>query len=39
MWSVMTDSVDTLLANEDPATDKEAAIEIVQDNYDDLMGN
>ena len=39
MWSVMTDSIDTLLANEDPASDKEAAIAIVQDNYDDLMGN
>lgn len=39
MWSVMTDSVDTFLADGDPAESKEEAVGIVEDNYSDLMGN
>ncbi|WP_130837509.1 ABC transporter substrate-binding protein [Lachnoclostridium sp. Marseille-P6806] len=39
MWSVMTDSVDTFLADGDPASAKEEAVGIVADNYNDLMGN
>lgn len=39
MWSVMTDAVDTLYAEGDPASYIEEAAGIVADNYNDLMGN
>lgn len=39
MWSVMGDSLGTLLADGDPETSKEEAMGMVQDNYSDLMGN
>ncbi|MCR5272360.1 MAG: extracellular solute-binding protein [Lachnospiraceae bacterium] len=39
MWSVMTDAVDTLYADGDPASYIEEATGIVADNYNDLMGN
>ena len=39
MWSVMTDAVDTLLADGDPDGSMDEAITIVADNYNDLMGN
>lgn len=39
MWSVMTDSVDTFLADGNPDEMKEDAIQIIADNYNDLMGN
>ncbi len=39
MWSVMGDSLGTLLADGDPEGSKEEAMGMVQDNYSDLMGN
>ena len=39
MWSVMTDAVDTLYADGDPASYIEETAGIVADNYNDLMGN
>lgn len=39
MWSVMGDSVQVLLADQDPDSTLEEAIEMVADNYTDLMGN
>lgn len=39
MWSVMADSVSTLLADGDPEGSMDEAITMVADNYNDLMGN
>lgn len=39
MWSVMGDSVQVLLADGDPDAAIDEAIEMVADNYNDLMGN
>lgn len=39
MWSVMADSVSTLLADGDPEGSMEEATTMVADNYNDLMGN
>ena len=39
MWSVMADSVSTLLADGDPEGSMDEAIMMVADNYNDLMGN
>lgn len=39
MWSVMGDSVQTLLADQDPDSTMEDAVIMVADNYNDLMGN
>lgn len=39
MWSVMGDSLGTLLADGDPEGSKAEAMGMVQDNYSDLMGN
>ena len=39
MWSVMADSVSTLLADGDPEGSMDEAVTMVADNYNDLMGN
>jgi raffinose/stachyose/melibiose transport system substrate-binding protein len=39
MWSVMGDAVQVLLADQDPDSTIDEAIEMVADNYNDLMGN
>lgn len=39
MWSVMGDSVQTLLADQDPDSTFEDAVFMVADNYNDLCGN
>lgn len=39
MWSVMADSVSTLLADGDPEGSMEETVTMIADNYNDLMGN
>lgn len=39
MWSVMADSMGTLLADGDPDANIDAAVSVIADNYNDLMGN